>query len=208
MKKMFPFITQRHTNGMFRITSYFILFSAIFLSEGCMQLITVVQCDAGLKRTETEYGFGFTGLVGQELADEKTSVFGTASYHIYYFGDGYDYTGGHDNLLKVGVQARRSLANNFENFWVGGEAAYVRDKSVYDHAEWDNPVANGFSLGGLAGYKLPSKKLDASVFTGLSLIHFGDFKADGHVVDPSHNSVQFRVGVEVELSSLFGSLQQ
>ena len=159
---------------------------------GCGSVKTAVEADGGFKQTETEYGWGVTGLVGKEINIENTSVFGLASYHRYSF------TTGHDNLLQLGVQGRRLLGNE-KMFWVGGEIAYVHDKSVYDDADWTNPTSNGFSIGGLAGYKLPIQKLDVSAFTGLSFIHFGDFKADGLIIDPKGNSVQFRLGVDVVL---------
>ncbi len=164
---------------------------AVFLT-GCTGTKVAALADAGLKRTETEYGWGVSGLVGQQLPDEKTTVYGLASYH------NYSYTGGHDNLLQLGIQGRRSLGNE-DKFWVAGEAAWVYDKSLNDYPEMEDPTAHGFSVGALAGYKLPCRVLDLSVFSGLAFFQFGDFKANGDVIYPKGNSVQLRVGLEVAL---------
>lgn len=178
--------------GLGDIVRIFVLFALSSVFVGCAGTKAAVEADSGLKRTETEYGWGVTGLVGKEIKMENTSVYGLVSYHRYSFETG------HDNLLQLGVQGRRLLGND-NTFWVGGEITYVHDKSVYDDAEWEDPTSNGFSIGGLAGYKLPIEKLNVSAFTGLSFINFGDFKADGIVVETGHGSVQFRLGVDIEL---------
>ena len=164
----------------------FLVYSCFF--AGCV----AVQVDGGTKHSETEFGGGITGLVGKQLSNEVTSIYGLAGYHYYSFDNG------HDNYYQLGLQARQTLGDK-GLFWAGGEAGWARDKSVYKDADWSNPTSNGFFAGALAGYKLPVSALDMSVFTGLSYIRFGDFKADDFVVEEGHNSVQFKLGVNIAL---------
>lgn len=171
-----------------------VLLLTFAILTGCSSVKPAVEVDGGSKKTETEYGWGITGLVGTDLNIEKTSVYGLASYHRYSFETG------NDNLLRLGVQGRRMLGAD-ESFWLGGELAYVHDTSVYDDAEWENPSASGFTLGAIAGYKLPVD-FDMSVFGGVAYINFGDFKANGQVVEGGHSSTQLRLGVEIGLSFL------
>ena len=57
-----------------------------------------IAADGGFKKTETEYGWRLTGLVGKEINIENTSVYGLLSYHRYSL------ITGHDNLFQLGVQ--------------------------------------------------------------------------------------------------------
>ncbi len=61
--------------------------------------------------------------------------------------------------------------------------------------------ADGYSAGVIAGHKLPLPVLNASVSSGsgVSFIHFGDFKAGSEIIYPSGNSVQLKVGVEIDI---------
>jgi len=163
------------------------------LLAGCAGIESAVQADAGMKHSETEFGGGVTGLAGKQLSNQLTSIYGLAGYHYYAFENG------HDNFYQVGLQARQALGEK-GLFWAGGEAGWAHDKSIYKDADWSNPTSNGFFAGALAGYKLPVSALDMSVFTGLSYIGFGDFKADNVIVEPGHNSVQFKLGVNIALT--------
>ena len=169
-----------------------VLFVYCCFFTGCVSVKSALQADAGMKHSETEFGGGITGLAGKQLSNQLTSIYGLAGYHYYAFN------GGHDNFFQVGIQARQALGEN-GLFWAGGEAGWVHDKSIYKDADWSNPTSNGFFAGALAGYKLPVSALDMSVFTGLSYIRFGDFKADDYVVEEGHNSVQFKLGVNIAL---------
>ncbi len=169
---------------------FFALIIIIFGANSCAVTNTMVQADASSKHSETEFGFGGTLLMGTELPIANTSIYGLASYHKYSF------TGGHDNLWQFGVQGRKAMGED-NNWWLGGELTYLRDKSVED--QYVNSTANGYSAGVLAGRKLPIPVLNMSVFTGVSFIHFEDFKADNMVTYPSGNSVQLKVGVEIDI---------
>ena len=158
--------------------------------HGCAVTNTLVQADVSSKHSETEFGWGGTVLMGTELPIANTSVYGLASYHRYSF------TGGHDNLWQFGVQARKALGEN-KNWWMGGELTYLQDKSVEDM--YTDSKANGYSAGVIAGRKLPLPILNASVFSGVSFIHFGDFKNGSEIIYPSGNSVQLKVGVEIDI---------
>ncbi|MCG8605221.1 hypothetical protein MJD09_09510, partial [bacterium] len=150
--------------------------------------------NAGLKRTETELGFGIEGALDTQWDLSGTSIYAVGGYNRFFFD------GGRDDLFRLGVQARRNLNVQAGRLWVGGEVSWIRDTSVYDNDLFaDNPTSNGFMLGGLAGYAIKLGTLDASLYGGLSLVHFGDFKSDGNVIDSSGNSTWFRAGLEVQL---------
>jgi hypothetical protein len=166
------------------------------LGLGLFSLLTfILQFDLSSKHSQTEFGWGFNGMVGGPLKDGNTSLYLLGSAHRYSFDSG------HDNLLQIGLQGRRNIGND-TRFWAGAEAGWVRDKTVSDYAGEEgvhNPIANGFFAGVLGGYKLPVKGVDMSAFAGISLINFGDFKADDHVIEEGHTSFQIKIGVEVGL---------
>ncbi len=170
-----------------------VFFVLSWFFAGCASFEPVVEADGGTKQSETEFGGGITGLAGTQLSNELTSVYGLAGYHYYSFN------GGHDNLFQLGIQGRQALGEK-GLFWVGGEAGWAHDKSIYKDAEWSNPTSDGFFIGALAGYKLPVSAVDMSVFTGLNYIGFGDFKADNRVIEEGHNSMQFKLGISLALS--------
>jgi hypothetical protein len=140
----------------------------------------------------TEYGMGVQALMGRQPGPGPTSFYGLASFHRYGF------EGGHDNLLRLGAQARHRLGTG--PWWAGGEVAWIRDTSVYDGGLYaDDPASSGFSVGALGGYRLPLEGRDVSLYTGIGLLHFGDFKSGDLLVDAGGNSVSLRVGVEMGL---------
>jgi len=139
-----------------------------------------------------EFGGGVEAGVGSIPLTKNLGLNGVAGYHYY------DFENGHDNFMKVGAQIRSQ--NQSSALWYGGEFCVVRDVSVYKDSYWnENPSASGVSVGAIAGYRLSFEAFDMSIFSGLSLVNFGDFKADDIVVEPSHSPLQFRVGLEFDL---------
>ena len=192
-----PFFINYHNlsfNYCWLATLRIFLYGAIALFLwGCVAQ-GVIGADAGGKASEVEWGGGVSAAIGKPLPSGKTSIYGFGSYHYYTF------TGGHDNLLQLGIQARQNLNLLAERFWIGGLAAWVYDASVFDDDYYSvNPSANGFSIGTLGGYRIPLEAININVFSGLTLIKFGDFKSNSTIVEPAHTSLQFRIGAELEI---------
>jgi len=165
-----------------------VLTSFLFLSGCCTFFLADIH--GSLKGDET--GAGVALKAGTLPLSEKVALNGEISY------DYLSFLNGNDNLFKATTQIRHSTEKS--PLWFGGEVGVVRDISVYDESYWDeNPAANGFTIGALAGYRLPVESLDMNVFTGLSLISFGDFMSNEQIVEPSHSTIHFRVGLEVAL---------
>ena len=173
---------------MIKLTRFLMVVLLALFFSGCCNLFRLGG-HAGMKGDESGVGITAGGCL---LEINNLSVLGMFSYDFL----NWDY--GHDNLYKAVAQVRK--AHSEKPFWYGGEAGLVRDVSVYDESYWDDkPSANGFTVGGIAGYKLPVKSIDLNVYSGLSLVSFGDFKSDGNLVEPGHNKFQFRLGIELGL---------
>jgi hypothetical protein len=162
---------------------------------------------------DTQIGGGVEMLIGPKLG-EKTEILGVLGYDRYY------YYVGNDDLIKLGLQGRRSLRNN--SFWLGAEAGYLRDwayiKDIADNPDVGlagyifNPVsqqleyrrlrtANGWMAGVLGGYKIKQvESMDMSIFAGAYLIHLGDFKSRlDEITKDSHYNLHFKAGIEIGL---------
>jgi hypothetical protein len=178
---------------------------------------------------ESETGFGFLALLGlmfcdpsefahvhvdpmqgrpvSRLASSRLLSSATSAYLLTAYNR-FSFDGGHDSLLRLGVQARHRLGPEDGRIWLGGEVSWIRDTTVYDESDFysDNPSATGFTISPLVGYRLPLRTVDINFFTGIGLIHFGDFESDGNVVDDGGNSLHIRAGVELMRPlSVFGS---
>jgi hypothetical protein len=161
----------------------------------------------------TQIGGGVEILIGPKLG-EKTEVLGVLGYNRYY------YFVGNDDLIKFGLQGRRTFGN--DSFWLGAEASYVKDwayiKDITDNPDVGmagyifNPVtqqleyrrkrtATGWMSGILGGYKIKQiKSLDMSIFAGAYFMHLGNFKSTlDEITKDSHNNLHFKVGVELAM---------
>ena len=152
------------------------------------------------KASPAEYGFGVQMTPGWQIGESNTSVHALASYTRL----GFD--GGHDNMCQYGGQVRHFVSRKEEGgIWLGGEAAFVSFTSVYDEELYfeENPSANGFAMGALAGYQFPVGKLPVSGYAGLGFVNFGDFETDGFVFDEGGTGFTAKLGVCLHLLSLF-----
>lgn len=139
-----------------------------------------------------EPGGGVEAGIGSIPLTNRIGLSGVAGYHYYNFNSG------HDNFMKIGTQIRRQ--NPHSPLWLGGELCFIRDVNIYNESNWNgNPSANGFSVGAIGGYQLSFNTFDMSIFSGVSMVNFGNFKADNIMVEGGQSDLQFRFGVEFDL---------
>ncbi|MFT5435191.1 MAG: hypothetical protein ACI9OJ_005908 [Myxococcota bacterium] len=100
------------------------------------------------------------------------------------------FDGGHDVVYTIGLQGRRQL--NESGTWVGAEGTY-NNWRVSDG--FQDPAANVFGLGGLAGR--PIGDSGVSVWGSASVLFFSDFTKDGSPVYEGGTGYQLNVGVEL-----------
>ena len=152
---------------------------------------------SGKKASPTEWGFSLHAVPAFDVGTDGSD---TVHPLVGYTRLGWPEGGGHDNVLQLGGQFRRSVAES--PLWWGGEAAYARLTSASD-ADVDYPAYNGFNLGGLIGYELDVDFAPTSVFANFSFINFGGGAFEGLDFD-GFNGWFFRLGVDVQ-PALFGN---
>ena len=164
--------------------------SLLFVSNSYAQRVAI---NGGVKGGEI--GGGLILNLGNFPICNVWNLEGVASLQRYCFTTGFD------NFFRIGVQARRWAET--APVWYGGELSFVHDVSVYEDSYWDsNPSGSGVAAGVLAGYRLPIVSLNISAFVATSLIYFGEFTSDGHLVEGSHTALQGRIGLEISLGSI------
>lgn len=159
------------------------------LSTGCQwdhhiaRAILVAPFVAVEKSSPTQTGAGVR--VGVPLANiEGGTLLGLGGVQFQSFD------GGHDVVYTVGIQGRREL--NESGTWVGAEGTY-NNWRVSDGMQ--DPAANVFGLGGLAGR--PIGDSGVSVWGSASVLFFSDFTKDGSPVYEGGTGYQLNVGVEL-----------
>jgi hypothetical protein len=145
------------------------------------------------KDSDTEYGGGFYGSISKAYDPYTILLIGNFSR--------LSFDGGHDNLLGAGLQVRRRLGSKDDGGpWLGLEAKYNRETSVFDEDMFDgDPSANGFTLGALVGYHVPAVFTGVNLFVGMGLLHLQDFKVDGNIAFEDGGHTFTHLGVEVPL---------
>jgi len=146
-----------------------------------------------------------TGIKGSEFGGGLYALLGGLGIANLFTGHliaGYNYyafDGGHDNYMKVGVQATKDI----NNIVAGVEVSFVRDKTIYDYSDefgHGNPTGNGLETSAILKYPIPVENLNLNLVGNAGLVFFGDFESDGHIVESAHTAFKANVGIEI----LFG----
>ena len=151
------------------------------------------------KASPAEFGWGVQATPGIQIKDGPYSAHAVLAYSRL----GFD--GGHDNVYQFGAQLRKTLDESSPNgLWVGGEVSYLKFKSIYDSDTFfeGDPKANGFTVGGLVGYRTEVQGIPISPFASVSLVSFGDFESGGTIIDSSGAGVMAKIGLCVHVASL------
>lgn len=115
---------------------------------------------------------------------------------------GYEYSmwdGGHDDVLSLGLQGRRSLSGEAGSLSLGGEAVYHRWICKSDELAGcgESPAANGLGLNGLVFWPVADGKVNLWASAGPKWLT--DFESDGVVAFESGFGWHAKVGVELPL---------
>ena len=172
--------------------------AAVVALTGCqsaptsLPLIAIQAFAAVSKSSPAQTGFGGSATLG---------IGAVAGVGLRAAG-GYEYSmwdGGHDDVLSLGLQARRSLSGVPGSLSLGGEAVYHRWICKSDDLAGcgERPAANGFGLNGLVFVPVAGGK--ANVWASAGPKWLTDFEADGVVAFESGFGWHARLGVELPI---------
>ena len=149
--------------------------------------VTLPACSLTSKCTEIEYGPSFRVAPEFEVGDGDVTVHPVGAYTYLRFD------GGHDNVLHLGVEARKELGRTLfdrTGIFYGGAIEFLRYATVYDDdpgypVNFDgDPTANGLRFSVVAGFPVgQAGPFEINAFGAASYWRYGDFTDDMGVID-------------------------
>ena len=162
-----------------------------FLLTGCASV-------NGISESPLRIGYGVQADPGWQIGNSNSSVHALLGYSRISFKGG----GGHNNIWQFGGQFRHSLSKEpARGFWIGGELSYLSIVSKSDGSSID-PKAPAFTIGALAGYRLPVEKLPMSIYFAPAYLNRGKFKINGTSYGEGSSGFYGRLGLSIHLLSL------